>query len=209
MQNYCQNGSIASVSTAVGQVTFPRAVGGKFRFPSMYNKTDVSQLMGTISGILFKALAGDVEPWAFQPTYPFQVQILDFVYYNSTGPLTPVNADGNASGLPYFPPGGDYEAATSIRVSYQLVVQNVESQTQASTYLNTAMKSGFMSYGISSVYSTTPNFGLPLNIKQEAIFNPAQPLELPPKNSGNKNMQTALSVVMFVIACSAFAMSMM
>lgn len=87
LQNYCQNGSIASVATLTAQASIYKVINGpsqKFLFPNMYNKTSVNQLQGAISGIIQGFFAGGVEPWIFNAHYPFQIQILDYVYYGKS-----------------------------------------------------------------------------------------------------------------------------
>lgn len=185
LQDYCQNGSIASTATLTASTTIPRVVNGvgqRFLFPNMYNKTSVNQLQGAISAVFQLVFGGSVEPWIFNAQYPFQVQILDYVYmYQNNTPITPTNpATGKPTGVPYFPPGEDYPQADLIRVTYQVTVQNTASYQQAASYLNPIVNNSYTSLVLTTLYCGSPcNYTVPAELVTGTVWKAAQPLDLP------------------------------
>jgi len=152
----------------------------KFLFPDMYNKTSVNQLQGAISGILQGFFGGSVEPYIFNAHYPFQVQILSYVYMYANG-----TAITYSTGIPYFPPGEDYELADKVKVLYQVTLQNTPSLSQAETFLNENLNSTTFGFYLSVVYSGLKYADYPVTV---AIAKPttwfdAMPLELPPNSA--------------------------
>lgn len=117
----CTNGSMTNQSIMTGQLTIPRVENAQQQlpFPNMYNQTDVLGMQIVVTTVLQNYLGFAVQPWLFMATYPFQVEIIGYDYLNASGAsLTPQN------GSMYWPPEGDYVAATSGIFTYQIVVQN-------------------------------------------------------------------------------------
>lgn len=94
--------------------------------------------------------------------------------------ITPVNANGNPTGTPYFPPGEDYTLADQIRVTYQVTVQNSESYEQASAFLNPIVNNTNFALYLSIVYGGyPPSKPVIATLQQGTTWFAAQPLELP------------------------------
>lgn len=85
LMKYCPDGSIARTAAMTGSIFLMNITGttAPFTFPDMYNKESVLKLQGAITYALvntYGAFAGP--PYYMNSEYPFQIQIIDFTYYN-------------------------------------------------------------------------------------------------------------------------------
>ena len=85
LMKYCPDGSIARTAAMTGSIFLMNITGtaAPFTFPDMYNKESVLKLQGAITYALvntYGAFAGP--PYYMNSDYPFQIQIIDFTYYN-------------------------------------------------------------------------------------------------------------------------------
>jgi len=198
MTDYCMNGSIASVATVVATTTITKTINGlnqMFLFPDMYNKTSINQLQGAISGIMEGFFPpGAVQPFIFNAYYPFQVQILSYVYMYLNG--TTITTIGE----PYYPFGGDYEKGEMVKVVYQVTVQSTESELQAATYLNHTLSSDEFGQILSIVYNGYVPVDTPVALVQPTIWFAPKPLEL---NAGYSVVNRQSAVVLCLLLSSA------
>lgn len=84
---YCNNGSIANTTSLIGSIYIPyTSMSSKpaptYSFPNMYNESSVLVLQGVITAFLV-AKGLSVAPYYMSASTPFQVQIIDYTYYNS------------------------------------------------------------------------------------------------------------------------------
>ncbi|KAJ1438160.1 hypothetical protein B484DRAFT_444794 [Ochromonadaceae sp. CCMP2298] len=127
LDDYCTEGSIATTASLTGTFVVPRVATPPppgIPFPNMYSKTSVLYLQGALSKVL-NTFGFGVAPYFFSVAYPFKIQIIDFTYYSGDVALTPT--DGGI----YSPSQGDYTAATSANITFQLVMQDVNAATAA------------------------------------------------------------------------------
>jgi len=122
LDTLCNAQSVASQTTIMANVTLTKTSSNLKQFPNIYNEASVLNFQGTVSAVL-TGFGFNIEPYHFLSTYPFQVMLSGYVYYNHTQPLV----KSHSGGMMYYPPGGDYTAATSGRFTYQLTVQNLNS----------------------------------------------------------------------------------
>jgi len=81
---YCPDGSIARTAAMTGSI-FLKNTTAYFSFPNMYDKSSVVKLQAAITDALvntYGAFAGP--PYYMNYKYPFQIQIIDFTYFNGT-----------------------------------------------------------------------------------------------------------------------------
>lgn len=88
LMKYCPDGSIARTAAMTGSVFLKNTTGtgAPFTFPDMFNKGSVIKLQGAITKALvnlYPLFQGP--PYYMNYMYPFQIQIIDFTYYNGTG----------------------------------------------------------------------------------------------------------------------------
>ena len=85
LMKYCPDGSIARTAAMTGSIFLMNTTGtgAPFTFPDMFNKGSVITLQGAITYALvnlYKPFMGP--PYYMNDQYPFQIQIIDFTYYN-------------------------------------------------------------------------------------------------------------------------------
>lgn len=85
LMKYCPDGSIARTAAMTGSIFLMNitGTGAPFTFPNMYDKGSVIELQGAITYALVytnPSFAGP--PYYMNSQYPFQIQIIDFTYYN-------------------------------------------------------------------------------------------------------------------------------
>lgn len=83
MQDYCEDGSIASNTVVTGWMFMAKGTptAGVLPFPNMYSKTSVLYMQGAITGVL-AGIGLTSWPYLFNKNMPLQVQIVDYTYYN-------------------------------------------------------------------------------------------------------------------------------
>lgn len=88
LMNYCSNGSIATTSAMTGSIFIANndpPEGEAPPFPDVYNKSSTIQLQAVLTNALVNANpAFQGPPYYLNPQYPFQIQIIDYVYYDGT-----------------------------------------------------------------------------------------------------------------------------
>lgn len=198
--NFCFNGSVANTTTLLGQISVPYVPPGsgqKVNFPNMYDKNTVLQLQALVMTAGEFALGLGVQPYIFNALYPFQIQYINFEYYNGSGVLlTPSN------GSMYYPPQGDYQEAVDtsgkLIVTYQIVVQNVNSTEQAeflqtqlsSPTFNTLVSSAFMAFNPATMAPLTSVATI-----TDPVTYPSQLLPVPAKDSAAGALMQSAGVV--------------
>lgn len=137
LNQMCTKGSMANQATIQAYFSLPKA---NAQFPNVYNQTSILTFQGIVSTGLSTFGYGK-QPYNFNAKSPFQVYIIGYTYYNSTGyQLTPAN------GVPAYPPTSDYEKAAKGTFYYQVIMQNVNSTQAAAvqSFLSSQTFRGFL-----------------------------------------------------------------
>lgn len=79
LSTMCSKGSIASQTTIVGNFSLTNTV--PLLFPNMYNQTSIV-LTQEILTLALAELSLSAEPYHFLPTYPFQVMLIGYTYFD-------------------------------------------------------------------------------------------------------------------------------
>lgn len=145
LTNYCVNGSMASQTFTRLKFSIVKAEAGQL-FPAVYNTNSLLYFNAALSTLFTKFNFG-VQPYNFNPNYPFQVKIYDFMYYNNGVPLTPTN------GSMFYPAGGDYALSTSGDFEVQIYLQNL-TPTEAKTF-ELAITSAQFIQGVKQVFGAS------------------------------------------------------
>lgn len=162
LTTFCRTGATADLSTFTGTIqipncpTCPGSSGGKLQaFPNMYDQNSVLALMAVAAGA-FGAVNNSFadEPYNLKATLPLNIEVIDFVYYNSTGGrLTP--DDGTVA----QPAWSDYEDAAYGVFTFQPVLNNIDHTQIAAVY--EAVRSPYFAGTFSQAYAGGQNLGIP------------------------------------------------
>jgi hypothetical protein len=162
LTTFCRTGATADLSTFTATIqipncpTCPTASGGQLKaFPNMYLQSSVLTLMGVVAAAFGSTNATfTIEPYKLSPSLPFNVEIIDFVYYDSAGVrLTP--DDGTVA----QPSWSDYEGAAYGVFTFQPVLNNVNSAQISSLY--NAVLNPYFAGTFSKAYAGGQNLGIP------------------------------------------------
>ena len=88
LMKYCPDGSIARTAAMTGSIFLKNTTGtgAPYTFPNMFNKGSVITLQGAITYALVTMNPSfQGPPYYMNYQYPFQIQIIDFTYYNGIG----------------------------------------------------------------------------------------------------------------------------
>jgi hypothetical protein len=224
LTNQCTKGSIANQTTLQGFFTVTKNPANnqtKALFPNVYTQKGVVQVQGQLTNVM-SSLGLSVEPYHFSTSYPFQVYLTGYIYYNGEFLLFYfcsssyffwlfsfivifldffLIAAGTqltpTNGYMAYPPGSDYTQASKGTFYYQVVVQNLDDQQ--ATYLQTVL---------SSTSLTSPSFALMvtkyfasltpavIGITANADVYEADPL---PVSAASERFSTLNSFLLFVL----------